>query len=202
MYELPSKVHEVLGHEGDGEKQATRVNVLTVLLTVAVILLALPHLKTAYYGVPVHYIGRHGPGVAEPGVVDNDMALDFAQRWIEMRHTYTPETYKKKVAKLTKWLHPKIRLKFKKQTEDEFREISKKEQSSQAVIAEDGMQITRRKGNLIFLELVGIRTVFIGGVPRPENMRTDMAVMPYFADGHAGELVVMQESTNFGEAKR
>lgn len=201
MFELPSPVRQTLGEEATEEKQRTRVSVFTLFLVVAVILLALPQVKELYYGRPIYYIADHGPGVMEPGKVPDGMALKFAKGWIEIRHTYTPETYKTKMAQLGLWLHPKIRLAFKKQIEEELRDVHKWQQSSQAVIGEDGLRVVRRAGPLIYVELVGIRSVFLGGRVREENMRTDMALMPYFPEGYDGRLVVMQEQTRFNDAK-
>jgi hypothetical protein len=202
MFELPSTVERELGAEADTQKQTTQVSALTVLLALAVLLLALPQVWTWYYGKTIYYITDHGPGMAEPGKVPEGMALNFAKRWIETRHTYTPETYKAKIADVMAWLHPKARLALQKQADEEYRDILKRHQSSQAAIAKDGMKIVPSPGPFILIEMVGIRSVFIGGQERPENMRTTMTLMPYFAVGYEGRLVVMRESTTFGDDKR
>jgi hypothetical protein len=202
MIELPSTVERELGAEATTQKQTTQVSALTVLLALAVVLLALPYVGEWYYGKKIYYITDHGPGMAEPGKVPEGMALSFAKRWIETRHTYTPETYKAQIANIMMWLHPKARLALQKQSDEEYRDVLKRQQSSQASIAQDGLKMVPSPAPFLTVELVGIRSVFIGGQERQENMRTTMTLMPYFVVGYEGRLVVMREATTFGDDKR
>lgn len=140
-------------------------------------------------GPLIYYVGEHGPGLVQPGVVPDDMALTFAERWATVRYTFVAQTFKAQVGKLLPWIHPSIRSRFQRDADEEEREVKKWNVSSQVTRVESA--IVKREGNTFRIVVTGTRTVWIGSAPsRDEEMQVEVTLVPWRQPTSLGQLIV------------
>lgn len=139
-------------------------------------------------GPLIYYVGEHGPGLVQPGVVPDDMALTFAERWATIRYTFVAKTFKAQVATLLPWVHPSIRAAFQRDADEEEREVKKWDVSSQVTQVQS--TVARREGNIFRIVVTGVRTVWIGSSQRDEAMRVEVTLLPWRQPKSWGQLIV------------
>jgi hypothetical protein len=142
-----------------------------------------------WHGLPVHYIPEGGPGYSKPGVLPEAMARDFAERFARARFTFTPDTFKLAIEECLRWVHPELRVRFKVDAEEEERRVRKEQLSSQVHFTQ--RQVTPGRRDTAKVVLLGVRSVWVGeGLLREEPLRAEVTLVPWFAPGLAGHLVV------------
>ena len=182
-------INELYQAEAAAKGAGLRARVSPVLKDLALLVLVGILAVTTWRGPLIYYVADHGPGITPPGVVPEEMALNFAERWAQLRYTFVPETFKAQVATLLPWLHPSLRSRFQKDAEDEEREVRKVKVSSQVAVVQ--RDLLKRDGNTFVVAVTAIRTVWIGSAPpRTESMRAEVTLMPWSQPTRQGQLIV------------
>jgi hypothetical protein len=169
--------------------KAARLELAVGLLSLAVLLLGGTLAWSAWHGLPIHYIPPGGPGLSQPGVIPDALAMDYASRWLTARYTFTPATVKLAHAQILTALHPSLTVAFTAQAEREAALVKEHQLSTQLAISL--ATVTRRLPQEVTVGLDARRTVWIGGQQvREEPVHAELMVVPWLVSGHPAGLVV------------
>lgn len=138
---------------------------------------------------PMHYTAATGPGLAEPNVISDDYAKDFATRWLEVRYSYTPSTLAKRQETIRAWIHPRLTKKYDVECDDEKKLVKKAQQSSQMVVMEPTIGKPIPVGVLVHLEARRVMSLGDRRLPE-ETLKATLVLVPFPLGGHATSLVV------------
>jgi hypothetical protein len=173
--------------------KAARLELAVAALSLTVLLLGGTLAWYALHGLPVHYIPPGGPGLSQPGVIPDAVALDYASRWLRSRYTFTPATVKLAHAEVLTALHPSLTVAFKAQAEREAALVKEHQLSTQVAITT--AMVTRRTPQEVTVSVDARRTVWIGGQQvRDEPFQAHMIVVPWLSHGDPAGLVVSRVS--------
>ena len=169
--------------------KTARLELAVAALSLTVLLLGGTLVWYALHGLPVYYIPPGGPGLAQPGVIGDAVATDYASRWFTARYTFTPATVKMAHADVLAALHPSLTVAFKAQAEREVTLVKEAQLSTQVAITTTA--VTRRAPQEVTVSLDARRTIWIGGQQvRDEPVHADITVVPWYSQGHPASLVV------------
>jgi hypothetical protein len=173
--------------------KSARLELAVVLLSLSVLFFGSVIAWQTYRGLPVYYIPPGGPGLAQPGVIPDAVATDYASRWLRSRYTFTPSTLKTAHAAILAALHPSLTVAFKAQAEREALLVKEHQLATQVAITT--ATVTRRAPEQLTVTLEARRTVWIGGQQvRDEPLQAELTVVPWWSQGHPVGLVVSKVS--------
>ena len=169
--------------------KSARLELAVGVLSLSVLLLVSVGAWYVLHGIPVHYIPPGGPGLAQPGVIPDAVATDYAARWLTSRYTFTPATIKIAHQEILAALHPSLTVAFKAQAEREAALVKAHQLATQVAITT--ATVTRRAPEQLTVTLEARRTVWIGGQQvREEPLHAELTVVPWWSQGHPAGLVV------------
>jgi len=169
--------------------KSARLELAVGALSLSVLLLVSVGAWYALHGIPVYYIPPGGPGLAQPGVIPDAVATDYAARWLTSRYTFTPATITTAHQAILAALHPSLMVAFKAQTEREAALVKAHQLATQVAITT--ATVTRRAPEQLTVTLEARRTVWIGGQQvREEPLQAELTVVPWWSQGHPAGLVV------------
>jgi len=161
----------------------------TVSVLSTVILLLVGLIAYAYWrGLPIHYIPQGGPGISQPGVIPDAMALDYASDCLVLRYTFTPATFQTKQQAMRSCLHPRLLLPFKAQVESETALVKKYQLAAQAAI--ESQTIVQRTAERVTVQLTGRLTLWVGGRSSEEPLQATIDVVPWGHEATKDRLVL------------
>ncbi len=177
---------DLLGHQ---QARIARLELAVGALSLGVLLLVSMGAWYVWRGVPIYYIPPGGPGLAQPGMIADAVATDYATRWLKARYTFTPSTIKTVHTEILQALHPGLTVAFKAQAEREALVVKEAQLSTQVAITT--ATVTRRMAQEVTVSLDARRTIWIGGQQvRDEPLQADIAVVPWYSQGSPAGLVV------------
>lgn len=169
--------------------KSARLELAVGILSLSVLLLGGVIAWHTYRGLPVYYIPPGGPGLAQPGVIPDAVATDYAARWLTARYTFTPTTIQAAHQEILAALHPSLTVAFKAQAEREAALVKEHQMATQVAITT--ASVTRRTPAQLTVTLEARRTVWIGGQQvRDEPLHAELTVVPWLSQGHPAGLVV------------
>jgi hypothetical protein len=169
--------------------KAARLELAVGVLSLTILLLGGTLAWYAWHGLPVYYIPPGGPGLAQPGVIPNTVATDYASRWLIARYTFTPATVTVAHAQIRTALHPSLTVAFAAQAEREAALVKEVQLSTQLAITMAA--VTQRTAQEVTVRLDARRTIWIGGQQvRDEPVQADLTVVPWLSSGQPAGLVV------------
>jgi hypothetical protein len=169
--------------------RTARLELAVGALSLSVLLLVSVGTWYAIHGVPVYYVPPGGPGLAQPGVIPDAVATDYASRWLRSRYTFTPSTLKTAHQEMLAALHPSLTVAFQAQAEREAALVKAHQLATQVAITT--AIVTRRAPEQLTVTLEARRTVWIGGQQvREEPLQAELTVVPWWSQGHPAGLVV------------
>jgi hypothetical protein len=136
------------------------------LLSLAVVGLAGVLVYQAWRG-PVAYVSC-GPGMVRADVIEDDVALGFAEWLLEQRYTFTYATVKTMQARVRRVLHPALTKPFEAQADREAREVRDAKMSAQLTVSE-AVVTDHPTPTSVVVQLQARRTVSLGG----QEVRTE-----------------------------
>jgi hypothetical protein len=173
---------------GHFSAKVARLEMAVGLLSLGVLILASILGWQAYQGLPVYFVLPGGPGVAQPGVIPEAFATDYATRCLQARYTFTPSTLKAAHAAFLPCLHPTLLVEFDARAKKEVTMVKEVQMSSQLTVLD--ATVSRRLGASLVVELRWVRTVWIGGQQvRDEPAQGIMLVTPWPEQHPRGLLV-------------
>jgi hypothetical protein len=182
----PSSPINLLGYQ---QAQIARLTVTLGVVSFAVALLGSILAWQAWHGLPIHYLPPGGPGLSQPGVIPDTVALDYASRCLRARYTFTPSTIKAAHAEFLTCLHPTLTVTFKAQVEREAMMVKTVQLSTQVAILES--TVLKKASDAVTVRLDGQRTIWIGGQQvREEPIQAEMVLVPWITHGLPAGLVV------------
>jgi hypothetical protein len=162
----------------------------TAVSATGTLLLAVLLCHAYWTPAPMHYTAATGPGVAEAGVVSDDYAIDLASRCFEWRHTFTPETYRKRVERFRECLHPGLHKDLMAEAEQETKALKKQQMSATTTVME--ATVTKRTPTRITVHLDCLRMPILGNRSLPEEaLQADVILATYPPRGRAPRLVIV-----------
>jgi hypothetical protein len=176
----------LLGHQ---QARLARLELAVGALSLVVLLLVSLGAWYIWHGMPIYYIPPGGPGLAQPGVIPDAAATDYASRWLRDRYTFTPTTVKTMHAAILHALHPRLIVVFQAQAAREAALVKEVQLGTQVAVLTAA--VTQRTAQAVVVTLTATRTIWIGGQQvREEPLQADITVVPWVVQGHPAGLVV------------
>jgi hypothetical protein len=176
----------LLGHQ---QARLARLELAVGALSLAVLLLVSLGVWYVWHGLPIYYIPPGGPGLAQPGVIPDAAATDYASRWLRDRYTFTPATVKAMHAAILHALHPTLIVAFQAQAPREAALVKEVQLGTQMAVLT--AVITHRTALEVVVSLTGTRTIWIGGQQvREEPVQAEITIVPWVVQGNPAGLVV------------
>src|SRR5215471_20271728 len=164
-----SPLDQVSMQIGTSHDVVVRLLYAVCVLSTLTLVLVIGILVAYFRGFPIHYIPQGGPGISEPGVIPETMAVDYASDCLLLRYTFTPATFATKQNAVRRCLHPTLLVPFKVQVEAETAWVKKHLLSAQAAI--ETTTVVRRTAERITVQLTGTLTVWVGGRSSEEPLQ-------------------------------
>lgn len=168
-----------------------RLELAVGTLSLTVLLLGGSLAWSLYQGLPVYFVPPGGPGVAQPGVIPDTLATDYASRWLERRYTFTPATVKTVHGDIQAALHPNLSVAFTAQAAREQALVKDHQLASQLTV--ETATVQAREASRVTVAVQAKRAVYIGGRQvREDPVQATLTVAPWLSSGRPTGLAVTQ----------
>ena len=176
-----------------GQQQALVIRLVFALVASGVVNVLLGGVCAwqVLHGQAVYFIPPGGPGLAQPGMIPDGAAIDYATRWLETRYTFTPAQLKARQAAIRATLHPRLSVEFDVAAEKEAKLVKDYKLSNRTTVLH--ADVTHRAGTAVMVTLDALREVMVGDVQtREEPLHGEITVVPWLAHGQAAGMVVVK----------
>ena len=157
---------------------------LNVLLGVAVVLLATK--TTQDWFVP-----PTGPGFLRPGVLADDYVQNEAKHMAFLQNNWTAETLPQVQQLFKQLLDPSLQKEYDTKTAPEERKVVKEAKIVLSQFVPTGSDILRAVGKRRKVLVHGIRTIYIGGTPDPQDVTIEIGLEPNISNSRPNGLKIM-----------